>query len=364
MTIASNHLKISPPAKLLLINVGSPDKPNRHSVKRFLTEFLTDPKVITFSSRIPSWMQWILRNALVRFLIIPLRLGKVVHAYQSIWTSNGSPFHHYSKGFGQLLAKHLSQSAPDLKIQVKVCNRYGLPALLPELKEIRPDEKIIIAPMFPQWAHATTGTILDYVKEQVTHSSGPKHGYWLKPFFHWPEFQTYFAVKMAEHPEVTHWLITFHGLPESQVIVQCENHCLKKADCCDSPPGNCYRSQCLKTAQSIAKLAKLDLEHVYVSFQSRLGRTKWIGPYTEDLLAELGKRGIPHLGVISPSFVVDCLETLEELGVRGREIFKTSGGGNFTLVECPNLDPNWVRAFCERITRFSASDVERIEFSN
>jgi len=227
--------------------------------------------------------------------------------------------------------------------------QFGSPSMDDAFREAKKlgAEKIVFVPLYPQFAEATTGGAKKKAKATAT-----KHGLADRLEF-FPEFPVadFFLSPLVEilKPRLADYLLfTFHGLPESQV--KQNPGCLEDPACCGRPsPPRCYRAQCFATARALAHKLGLKPEQWGISFQSRLGRAKWIGPYTEDVLKDLPQRGIKKLLVSSPSFVSDCLETLEELGVEGRKTFLEAGGAEFTLAPCVNGDGAFAKAFAEKL---------------
>ena len=323
---------------LLLINLGTPEAPTTTAVRRYLREFLSDPRVID----IHPIGRWLLLN----LVILPRRPRVSAAAYQKIWTDRGSPLLVQSMELARLVAREL-----DGEMEVELGMRYGQPSLTVALDRLRRKgvRELTAVPLYPQGAASSTGSSLARLYELLKDSWDPLPAKIAGPFFADPDFLDAFAqvarpVLDTARPE--HVLFSFHGLPERQVRRSdpTASHCLSSASCCDQlSPSNrdCYRAQAFFTARNLAQRLGLPPDRFTVSFQSRLGRTPWIKPYTDLLLLELARRGIKRLAVICPSFVADCLETLEEIGIRGRESFLAAGGEELALVPCLNTHPAW-----------------------
>lgn len=326
---------------VVLSNIGTPASPSVPDVRAYLAQFLMDPDVVS----IPYW----LRLPLVRGWIVPRRAPFSAAKYATIWSPEGSPLMVHSRALRESVTAALPEGW-----SVTLGMRYGEPSIDQAIREAIAGghSTVLLAPLFPQYARATTGSISTYFRARAK-----KLGYGgeiriLPPFATADFFVGALArILLSHRREREHVLFTFHGLPESQVR---ENEgCLVQESCCDRPivPTECYRAQCFATANALAKRMELGADEWSVSFQSRLGRARWIGPYTDDLLKSLPAKGIRKLLVASPSFVSDCLETLEELGVEGRHTFQAAGGETYTLAPCVNSDPEFVRGLAAEIGR-------------
>jgi ferrochelatase len=327
---------------ILICNIGTPKAPDRDSVKEYLDEFLMDKRVIG--------APWIIRYPLVKWLITPRRSSSSAKKYQSVWMKEGSPLLVYTHRLVQNLQRTLGQN-----VVVRTAMRYSSPSLLSVLNEMRSLDvkELLIVPMFPQFAEATTGSLM------ATFQEIDKKNEFKKTFF--PTFYNHslFIESFAEITRDTlrqsqfkpdHYLFSYHGLPESQVRAAAPQ-CLRESNCCELPTSclmNCYRAQCVSSTKSLARALGISEENYSISFQSRLGPVKWIEPYTEDSLVELAQKG-KNLAVICPSFVTDCIETLEEIGLEGAEIFQKSGGKGFKLIPCLNDHTVWSENFAKML---------------
>ena len=323
---------------LLLINLGTPDSPSTADVRSYLREFLSDPRVID----LPFLGRWLLLN----LIILPFRPRRSAKAYKSIWTEEGSPL----KVEGMKLASGLNQFLKQDQVPVVLSMRYGNPSIDKGLKELKNQgcDRLLILPLFPQYASSTTGSALEAVYRMAGHDCNIPMLEVLPPFFDHPSFIKAFAKQGTSFCENSpdHVLFSFHGLPERHLIRgDEENHgCLQKNDCCLSVvEGNryCYRAHCFKTAALIASELKLEGERWSVSFQSRIG-PGWIEPFTDKELVNLVDQGVKRLDVVCPAFVIDNLETLEEMNISGRETFLEAGGESFNYIPCLNVEESWI----------------------
>jgi len=329
---------------LLLCNVGTPDEPTSGAVRRYLREFLSDPRVIDINP-VGRWL-------LLNLIILPLRPKKSAEAYRKIWTERGSPL----LGHGEDLVKAVGERlGPSFVVELGM--RLGRPSIATALENLRKAgvDRVVVLPLFPQYASSTTGSVVEEVCRVACRS-------WVTPtlsfvgaFYDRPAFIDAFAavggpIIAAERPD--HVLMSFHGLPERHLHKSDETgrHCLAGAGCCEHiGPENrhCYRAQSFATARALASRLGLAEGSWSVSFQSRLGRDEWIHPYTDVTIAKLAAEGKKRLVVLCPAFVADCLETLEEIGIRGKEQFLAAGGEKLTLVPSLNASPLWADAVVE-----------------
>lgn len=321
---------------LLIINLGTPEAPTPRAVRRYLREFLSDPKVID--------LPWLIRQLLLNLVILPFRPKQTAVAYQAIWRHEGSPLLLYSKKLVQKLKQRLAD-----KYQVTLAMRYGSPSIRLALKELKTCSSITVLPLFPQYAQATTGSIIDKVhaEAKALKLMTSIELYFIKDFYQQPQFVHILAnqLKAIINPH-THILFSYHGLPERQIHKLgckpvCLTACSKKT--LEKNP-DCYRAQCFQTTRLIVDQLRLNNSQYTTSFQSRLGRIPWIQPYTDEILQSLRDKQIENLVVICPSFVTDCLETLEEIGIQLKKQWLESGGKEFTLVPCLNDSQEWVQA--------------------
>ena len=328
---------------VLLVNLGTPDNPEVPAVKRYLSQFLMDERVID----IPKFN----RTLLVKGIIVPFRSPKTSKLYKEIWDEKGSPLLYYSKIQAQLLQEKLG---PDY--QVELAMRYQSPSIENALQKLRTNlaESIKVIPMFPQYASASTGSVMQLVMELVAKWPTIPPISFVNSFHDNQQMIEVFAENARKHRPETydHVLFSFHGLPERQLL-KCDhtgNYCLKVKDCCENLNDTnkfCYSAQGHDTARLLAKQLGLPKEKYTVCFQSRLGKEPWVQPYTTDVLKKLAAEGKKRLLVFSPAFVADCLETLYEITVEYHEEFKALGGEHVQLVESLNDHPKFIEALAE-----------------
>ena len=324
---------------VLLVNLGTPDAPETAAVRRYLGEFLADPRVVDINP-VGRW-------ALLTFIILPRRSPKSAEAYEKIWTHEGSPLLAHSRALTAAVADKL----PDHPVELAM--RYGTPSLEAGLAALRAAgcERIVVLPLYPQYASSTTGSTLQAVYAEAGKGLTTPFLVAVPPFFDDARFIGAFAAvgkPVLDEVEPDHVLMSFHGLPERHLRNgdPSGNHCLAKDDCCASVGEvnrSCYRAQCFATARALAKALDLPDDGYTVSFQSRLGRDPWIRPYTDEVLGTLREKGVKRVAVFCPAFVADCLETLEEIGMAAVESFKAAGG-ELHLVPSLNAHPSWVDA--------------------
>ena len=332
----------------LLINLGTPDAPESGPVRRYLREFLSDPRVIDINP--------VGRKLLLEAVILPTRPAKSAAAYRKVWTDQGSPLLVQSRALVEALRAALGPRVP-----VELGMRYGTPSIasaLDALLAARAD-RIVVAPLYPQYSSAATGSSLEEVFRLAGRLQVVPNLSVLAPFFDHPGFIESFAkqgepVLAGARPD--HVLFSFHGLPERQVMRSDPTgaHCLQSAGCCDrmvDANRDCYRAQCFATARALATRLALPEGGFTVCFQSRLGRTPWVKPYTDLVIPELAARGVRRIAVFCPAFVADCLETLEEIGLRARDQFLALGGESLTLVPSLNASPEWVTTLAALLGR-------------
>lgn len=343
----------SAPQGVLLINLGTPEAPETGPVRRYLREFLSDPRVLDIP---PAG-----RAALLYGVILPFRPQKSAEAYRKIWMPQGSPLLVHGKALRDRL-----QDALGPAWAVELGMRYGKPSLGSALEALRARgvRELSVVPLYPQYASSSTGSSLERVFKLVGEAWNVEAIRVLPPFYDRPAFLDAFAdvgrpVLAEGRPD--HVLFSFHGLPERQVKKSDPTgaHCLARADCCDvQVPANrwCYRMQAVFTARALAQRLALEPGKWTVTFQSRLGRTPWIKPYTDLVIPELARAGARRLAVFCPAFVADCLETLEEIGIRAKEQFLAHGGEALTLVPSLNAHPSWVRGLTQMVRQLRGDE--------
>ena len=324
---------------VLLANLGSPDNPDVSSVRRYLNQFLMDPYVIQ--------LPWLLRRLIVGLFVLPFRPHKSAEAYQSVWTDRGSPLIALSMDLLTAL-----QKAVEMPIGMSM--RYGKPSIESEMLRLAKEpgiEEIFFIPLYPHYAESTVTTSFREAEKVIT-----KHNLDIKlnvisPFFNNPDYINALVSSASEYlhdnESYEHILFSYHGLPELHLtkVDPTNSHCLKIENCCStpSPPhATCYRHQVYETTRLFVENTGLNEDKYTVSFQSRLGKAKWLEPSTEETLKELAGKGVKKMLVLCPAFVTDCLETLEEIEIQGAEQFKAAGGESLILVPCLNTHPAWV----------------------
>ncbi|RBQ04526.1 ferrochelatase [Pedobacter miscanthi] len=325
---------------ILLVNLGTPDSPATADVKKYLDQFLMDERVID----IPK----LNRTLLVKGIIVPFRSPKTAKLYKEIWNENGSPLLYYSKLQTQMLQERLGDD-----YHVELAMRYQSPSIASALANLKAGlvGSIQVIPMFPQYASASTGSVMQLVMELVSKWPTVPPISFVNSFHDNELMIKVFAENARKHnvESYDHVLFSFHGLPERQLL-KCDHtgsYCLKSADCCQTLNDTnkfCYSAQGHDTARLIAKELNLSKDQYTVCFQSRLGKEPWVQPYTTDVLKKLAGEGKKRLLVFSPAFVADCLETLYEITVEYHEEFKALGGEHVQLVESLNDSPVFIEA--------------------
>jgi ferrochelatase len=323
---------------LLLINLGTPKSPTAKHVYNYLNEFLTDGRVID--------LPWLKRQLLVRGAIVPFRYKQSAELYKKIWLKQGSPLLFHSLNVQKKLQKLIGD-----RYHVTLAMRYQTPSIecgLDELQKANVNE-IIILPLFPQYASATTGSVMQKVMEQIkTWNVIPKLSF-INSFYDHPGFIQAFCERGKQYQldAYDHILFSFHGLPERHILnADCFGKCLKN-DCCKNLNEKnqfCYKAQCYATASGIASGLQIKKDRYSVCFQSRLGSEAWIQPYTVDVIKACVEKGWKKLLVFCPAFVSDCLETNCEITIEYGHLFKQLGGEHLQLVESLNDHPAWIEA--------------------
>lgn len=329
---------------VLLVNLGTPDSPDRASVYRYLKQFLLDRRVIDYN--------WLARNLLVRGIIAPFRSGSSAKLYQKLWTEEGSPL----KVYGERVAAGVQELLGEA-YEVELAMRYQKPSIESAIDRLMKKQvgEIIIFPMFPQYAGATTGSVHDEVMRVFRNKEVIPNIRMINSYYDYEAMIDIFAdnartFDLASYDKI---IFSYHGLPQRQLRKADDcNHCLVKADCCQTISTInqfCYSAQCHATTQAIAKKLNLSKEQYITSFQSRLGPEEWAKPYTAKVIEEQAHAGAKRLLVFSPAFVADCLETIIEIGYEYQEEFEEMGGEKVDLVPSLNDDPRWIRVVAELV---------------
>lgn len=330
---------------VLLVNLGSPEKPETKAIRKFLREFLSDHRVLD----IPFWARWLI----LRLFILPFRPGKIKERYQKIW--DGARFPLLKHGY-ELAGKVSRMLGEDY--QVELAMRYGSLSIESGLDRLRQSgiNEIIVLPLFPQYSSATTGSILEKVFEIIKQWDVIPAISTITSFYNHPGFIKACVDNGKKYLEMEpdHILFSFHGVPERHLLKSdlSGEHCLKVEDCCGRiTSGNktCYRAQCFNTAKLVAQGLDIQEKDYTVCFQSRLGKTPWLQPYTNSTVKELAQGDVKFLLVFCLSFVADCLETTEEILERETDNFLRNGGDRLDLVPSLNGNDEWARVITSMI---------------
>jgi len=336
---------------ILLVNLGSPDSTSVSDVRRYLNEFLMDGRVID--------APWLLRRLVVGMILIN-RPKESAHAYEKIWTKDGSPLVVTSKRVQSELQKRF-------EIPVELAMRYQNPSIESAIQKLAKQkiDDVFLIPLFPHYAMSSYETAVVRVREVARKISPQMKVAVQQPYFDSPDYISALVASAADYlkKDYDHLLFSFHGIPERHIkksdTTGC--HCLQKENCCEfesdggrpqGPHATCYRAQCFKTAALFIEKAGVPAGKWSVSFQSRLGKDPWLKPYTDYELPRLAIEGKKRMLVICPAFVSDCLETIEEIGMRGCEQFLAGSGKEYTRIPCLNEHPLWISALEKMAGRF------------
>ena len=316
-----------PEKGVLLVNLGTPEVPTRTSVGQFLTVFLSDPRVVD----LPRWF-WI---PLLRLVIIPLRKGRITAAYKKIWLEDGSPLLVYSEA----LCKGL-QGLLDSHATVSLAMRYGTPDMRSRMASLRDEgvKKLIVLPLYPQYSVTTTESVFDEVPAILAELGWEPELHLVSHYYDEPGWVHSIASSIRnfqlKHGKAEKLLFSMHGIPQRLVDA-----------------GDPYEKQCRQSVSAVVEVLKLE-EECQITFQSRVGREPWLQPYTDEVIKNLAESGIKHIQVISPGFSVDCLETLEEIAIRYRDLFIDAGGEKFEYIPALNdseAHVNVLASVCEKL---------------
>ena len=321
-----------------MINLGSPDSTSIEDVRKYLDEFLMDKRVI---GKI-YWFRWFL----VKVIILNTRPRKSAKAYKKIWWKEGSPL--------IVLSKRLFDKVSKLvKFPVALAMRYGSISIFKGLKEL--DDKgvknITVLPLYPHYAMSSYETVVEKVKDEVKTNFPHLKIKTVEPFYNDKKYIDLLCKKIKNtisKIEYDHILFSYHGIPISHLKISdpTNTHCYKVKDCCNNHSDAhkfCYKHQVLETTELVIKKLKIDKNKYSNAFQSRLPNEAWLKPYTDDELARLAKEGKKKLVIVTPAFVTDCLETLEEIAMEGKEEFLEAGGESYHYVPCLNDDDDWAK---------------------
>lgn len=332
---------------VLLVNLGTPDSFNTADVRKYLREFLMDARVMD----IPPLPRWFLVN----LVIAPFRAPKSAKVYREVWEERGSPLKFYGEDVKELLQKELGEN-----YEVAFGMRYQNPSIRVALDELKSKQvhKIIVIPLFPQYASATTGSVIEKVFEVVKEWQVIPSLEFISNFIEEDKFIKTFAEiarKYMKETDYEHFVFSYHGLPERQIHkASVDNYCKLNEKCCSvyhKKNQYCYRAQCFETSRLLAKELSIPEDKYTVAFQSRLGKDPWIRPYTEEVIKDMPAKGLKSVLAFSPAFVADCLETTIEVGEEFKEIFLHEGGEKWDLVESLNNHPMWVQCLKEMVEK-------------
>jgi protoporphyrin/coproporphyrin ferrochelatase len=335
---------MSKPA-VLLVNLGSPDSPSVPDVRRYLRQFLMDGRVID--------APWPIRFGIVYGCILPFRPKQSAHAYRSIWSTEGSPLIAMSRRVQERLQARVN-------IPVELAMRYQNPSIESAIKSLanRGVNELLVIPLFPHYAMSSYETAVERVKRAALQQAPQIRLEIVPPYYDQPDYIAALVASAKVYLEgaYDHLLFSFHGLPERHLRKTDPTgcHCLKTPNCCEVESLahlTCYRAQCFRTVHAFVRAAGVPNWKFSIAFQSRLGRDPWLQPYTDREIVRLAREGRKRLLVLCPAFVSDCLETLEEIGQRGRETFLAAGGQELTLVPCLNDSLAWIEALENMITQ-------------
>lgn len=336
---------------VLLVNLGSPDSPTAKDVKPYLDEFLMDPRVID----VPKW----LRNIIVRGIILQTRPKKSAAAYQKIWWEEGSPLIVISERFSEKVTK-------EVNIPVALGMRYGSMTIKKALWELNDKgcDEVLLVPLYPQYAMSSFETVVVKTMEEQQKYFPSMHLTTLPAFYKNEEYIKVLSESITKGLngfEYDHILFSYHGIPERHIRKSdpTKFHCKIDNKCCTTTSvahHSCYRHQCYKTTEKVTQYLGLDESKFSVSFQSRLPNDPWLKPFTDFEFGRLAKEGKKRLAVVTPAFVADCLETLEEIAMEGKEQFKEAGGETYKHIPCLNDNDAWVQVMANWIDTWQTND--------
>jgi protoporphyrin/coproporphyrin ferrochelatase len=336
----------------LLINLGSPESPNPKDVKKYLGEFLMDERVIDLAKP--------MRTFLVKGIILNTRPKKSAKAYKKIWWKEGSPLIVLSQRLQDAVQKKVS-------VPIGLAMRYGTPSIEQGIKELVDQgvDEIMLIPLYPQFAMATTETIL-VLAENIRDEKYPDLEFTvLPPFYNHPDYVRVLSESIQEYLSDKDWehlLFSYHGIPERHIRKSdvTKSHCKIDKSCCQTASKAhqyCYRHQCYETTRQVAEYLGLKEDRFSTSFQSRLGVDPWLQPYTDQTVARFAKKGTKKMAIVTPAFVSDCLETLEEIGMEAVEDFEEKGGEELHVVPCINTRKDWVNVMSRWIDQWAKAEM-------
>jgi ferrochelatase len=308
---------------ILLVNLGTPEEPTSAAVRRFLKEFLSDPRVIEY----PRWL-W---RLILHGIILRIRPSRSAAAYRKIWTDDGSPLMFFSKGIADGVEKQLDMRLPG-STHIELAMSYGEPSIGSAIDRLlaKGGSRLLVLPMYPQYSGTTTASVFDAVARKLGRLRWIPETRFINQYHDEKGYIDALAASIREfwkqNGRGTRLMFSFHGVPKSTLL-----------------NGDPYHCQCQKTARLVAAALELGDDEWVLSFQSRVGRGEWLRPYTDETVAELGKQGLDRLDVVCPGFSTDCLETLEEIAMQNAELFSESGGEVLHYIPALNVREDHVR---------------------
>jgi len=328
---ASNDTAAPVPSGVLLANLGSPDAPTPEALRRYLREFLWDPRIV----KMPRPLWWIILHGIV----LRTRPRRSAAAYRRIWRPEGSPLIEITRRQARALEARLARDGGP-PVRVAIGMRYGTPSLRSGLSSLTEGgaRTVLVLPMYPQSSGATTASTWDALDAALAAMPEPPRVLRVERFFDHPGYLRALAESIRrfrrEHGAAEHLLMSFHGMPQAAVRA-----------------GDPYESECRATARSLAERLELSADRWSIAFQSRFGRAEWIRPYTVDVLKGLAAAGVSGVDVVCPGFPADCLETLDEIAVENREVFLGAGGRSYRYIPALNDDPLFIEALADLVRR-------------
>ncbi|WP_018970617.1 ferrochelatase [Rubritalea marina] len=332
---------------VILLNLGSPDSTDVEDVRTYLDQFLSDERVLDINP--------VVRKLLLKLVILPKRPKDSAEAYSKVWTEEGSPLIVTSQKQQKLV-----QDNTDIPVYLGM--RYGNPSTPDIVAEMKKDgiDDLLIIPLYPQYAMSSYETaVVELMNQLREQGMGGINTVLVQPFYKDPAYidALWESIRPSYEGSGAHLMMSFHGIPQRHVQKSdpSHDHCLKTKDCCTTPhPAHhtCYSHQCYATAYALIAKAGLKHDDVTISFQSRLLKDPWLEPYTDFEIERLAKEGVKKLKVICPAFITDCLETLEEIAMEGKEEFLEHGGEEFELIPCLNTHPAWIKWLNDKIERW------------
>ena len=315
---------------VLVVNLGTPDAPTAPALRRYLAEFLSDPRVV----EIPRLAWW----PILHGIILNTRPAKSAAKYATVWTPEGSPLAVWTRRQADSLQALLSERGH--RVLVRPAMRYGQPAIPDVLDALRAEgaTRVLVLPMYPQYAAATTASVSDRVGQWLAGARRVPEMRFVAEYADDPGYIAALAARVrehwAQHGQPDRLVLSFHGVPHRSLLL-----------------GDPYHCQCHVTARLLDQALGLDKDRLLVTFQSRFGKARWLEPYTEPTLRQLAADGVKRVDVMCPGFVADCLETLEEIGEEVRDAFLESGGETFHYIDCLNARPDWLAALADLTER-------------